>query len=116
MFTSDIPMHVLIDLGACHSFISQALAKVLKEEPNDLNYRMIIATPMGKSLKTLSRYKSKKIHIGETKLSVDLIHLEIFYFDVIVGIDFLTRYDATINYKTKVVSLRNGNSIIKFRG
>jgi len=29
--------------------------------------------------------------------------------------DFLTKYDATLDCKTKVVRLKNGNSIIKFR-
>ena len=30
--------------------------------------------------------------------------------------DFLTKYDATLDCKAKVVRLKNGNSIIKFRG
>ena len=114
MFTSGTPMHVLINSGASHLFISQALAKVLREELDDLTYRMIITTPMGKSLETSSGYKSKKIHIGETKFSVDLILLEIQDFDVILGMDFLTKYNAMMDYKAKMVSLKNGDWIIRF--
>jgi len=71
---------------------------------------------MGKSLETLSGYKNKKIQIGETEFLVDLILLEFRDFDIILGMDFLTKYDATLDCKAKVVRLKNGNSIIKFRG
>ena len=69
-------MHVLVDSGASHSFISHALAKVLGEESENLNQRMIIATPMGKSLETSLGYKNRKIQIGEIEFLVDLILLE----------------------------------------
>jgi len=76
MFISGFPMHVLIDSGASHSFILHALSEVLGEKPENLDFRMIVATPMGKSLETLSGYKNKKIQIGETEFLVDLILLE----------------------------------------
>ena len=69
-------MHVLVDSGASHSFISHALAKILGEEPENLSHRMIVATPMGKSLETSLGYKNKKIQIEETEFLVDLILLE----------------------------------------
>ena len=61
MFISGFPMHVLVDSRAIHSFISHALAKLLGEELDNLNCRMIVATPMGKSLETSLGYKNKKI-------------------------------------------------------
>ncbi|XP_052172216.1 uncharacterized protein LOC127788145 [Diospyros lotus] len=75
MSTSGIPMHVLIDSGASHSFISLACTEVLEEKSENLNYRMIVATPMGKSLETSSGYKNRKIRIGEVEFLVDLILL-----------------------------------------
>lgn len=60
MFISSFPMHVLIDSGASHSFISHALSKILGKKPENLKCRMIVATPMGKSLETSSGYKNKK--------------------------------------------------------
>ena len=76
MFISGLPMHVLIDSGASHSFISHAYSEVLGEKPKNLDCRMIVATPMGKSLETSSGYKNKKIQIGETEFLVYLILLE----------------------------------------
>ena len=76
MFISGFPMHVLVDSGASYLFISHALAKILREEPENLSHHMIVATPMGKSLETLLGYKNKKIQIGEIEFLVDLILLE----------------------------------------
>ena len=38
------------------------------------------------------------------ELSVDLVILEMVDYDIILGIDFLGKYKATIKYKTKMVS------------
>ncbi|XP_052179895.1 uncharacterized protein LOC127793152 [Diospyros lotus] len=116
MLLSCIPMHALIDSGASHSFISHAFAKVLGDKPENLNYCMIVATPMGKSLETSSGYKNRKIQIKEVEFLVDLILLEFQDFDVILGMDFLTKYDATLDCKAKTVCLRSKDSNIKFRG
>ena len=69
-------MHVLIDSEASHSFILHSLFEVLGEKSENLDCRMIVATPMGESLESSSRYKNKKIQIGETEFLVDLILLE----------------------------------------
>ncbi|XP_052193851.1 uncharacterized protein LOC127802184 [Diospyros lotus] len=116
MLLSGIPMHVLIDSRASHSFISHAFAEILKEKPENLNCRMIVATPIGKSLETSSGYKDRKIQIGEVEFLVDLILLEFQDFDVILGIDFLAKYNATLDCKAKTVYLKSGDSNIKFRG
>jgi len=76
---------------------------------------MIVATPMGKSLETSSGYKNKKIQIGETEFLVDLILLEFRDFDIILGMDFLTKYDATLDCKAKVVRLKNGTLLLNFK-
>ncbi|XP_052204017.1 uncharacterized protein LOC127809294 [Diospyros lotus] len=116
MFLSGIPMHALIDSGASHSFISHAFAKIVGDKPENLKCRMIVTTPMGKSLETSSGYKDRKIQIGEVEFSVNLILLEFRDFDVILGMDFLTKYNATVDCKAKTVCLKNGDLNVKFRG
>ncbi|XP_052179889.1 uncharacterized protein LOC127793145 [Diospyros lotus] len=116
MLLYGIPMHALIDSGASHSFISHAFAKVLGDKPESLNCRMIVATPMGKSLETSSGYKDRKIRIEEVEFLVDLILLEFQDFDVILGMDFLTKYNATLDCKAKTVCLRGGDLNVKFQG
>ncbi|XP_052171537.1 uncharacterized protein LOC127787518 [Diospyros lotus] len=116
MSTSGILMHVLIDSGVSHSFISYACVEVLGEKSKNLNCRMIVATPMGKSLETTSGYKNRKIQIGEVEFLVDLILLEFQDFDVIIGMNFLTKYNATLDCKSKTICLKSGDSNVKFQG
>ena len=43
----------------------------------------------------------------ERELSVDIVILHMIDYDVILGMDFLSKYKATINYKAKVVSFKS---------
>ncbi|XP_052185216.1 uncharacterized protein LOC127796850 [Diospyros lotus] len=101
---------------ASHSFMSYACVEVLGEKPENLNCRRIVATSMGKSLETSSGYKNMKIQIGEVEFLVDLIILEFQDFDVILGKDFLTKYNATLDCKAKIICLKSRDSNVKFRG
>jgi len=55
-----------------------------------------------------------KIQIGQIEFLVDLILLEIQDFDMILGIDYLTKYNAMMNCKVRIVNLKNVDLIIKF--
>ena len=44
------------------------------------------------------------IVIVEWELSVDLVILDMFNYDVILGMDFLVKYEAAINCKARTVS------------
>ena len=44
--------------------------------------------------------------ITERELSIDLVILDMVDYDVILGMDFLSKYGATIDCKAKVVSFQ----------
>ena len=44
--------------------------------------------------------------ISERELSVDIVILEMIEYDVILGMDFLSKYKATIDCKARVVSFQ----------
>ena len=46
------------------------------------------------------------IVVGEQELSVDLVILDMFDYDVIVGMDFLSKYRATINCKARSANFK----------
>ncbi|XP_071921759.1 uncharacterized protein [Coffea arabica] len=50
-------------------------------------------------------YRDCEIWVGEQKLLADLIGLAIKEYDVILGMDWLGRYNAQLNCKTKIVEL-----------
>nr|XP_027118547.1 uncharacterized protein LOC113735755 [Coffea arabica] len=66
-----------------------------------------VSTPTGNQcLITGSMYANCEIWVGERKLLGNLISLAIKGYDVILGMDWLARYDAQLDCKRKTVELR----------
>ena len=57
----------------------------------------------------LSNYwlRAVPVVISERELSVDLVILDMIDYDVILGMDFLSKYEATIDCKARVVSFKS---------
>ncbi|XP_027109273.1 uncharacterized protein [Coffea arabica] len=97
---------VLIDSGATHSFVNPNFMRGIDLKPIKLPYDLEGRMPTGnQSLIANLMYRDCEIWIGEQKLMADLIGLAIKGYDVILGMDWLTRYNAQLNYKTKIVEL-----------
>ena len=84
LFFLDIPMHVLIDPGATHSFISHASVGSLKLEPRELGYQMVIAASVGTTLEIVIGCQGCIFSMGGENLKIDLPVLDIQDFDVII--------------------------------
>ncbi|XP_052209182.1 uncharacterized protein LOC127812702 [Diospyros lotus] len=111
------PVQVLIDPGSTHSFISHALIQSLNMKLEDLECPMLVATPLGKQVKTSTGYREGKVELGDSEFALELTSLEIQDFDMILGMDFLSKYKARIDCQTKIVELQNNQgSWEKFRG
>ena len=55
--------------------------------------------------------------IGTKKFQADLILLNVHDFDVILGMDFLSRYDANVDYWRKTVAMgKLWGELVKFQG
>ncbi|XP_027098915.1 uncharacterized protein LOC113774135 [Coffea eugenioides] len=95
---------LLIDPGATHSFVNLAVMCGIDVNPVKFPYDLEVRTPTGdQSLVTNMVYKNCEIWVEEWKLVVDLISLDLKGHDVIIGMDWLARYNAQLNCKTKVV-------------
>ena len=67
----------------------------------------------------LSSYwlRAVPVVVSEREMSVDLVVLNMIDYDVILGMDFLSKYRATIDCKAKVVSFQPpGEEQFTFRG
>jgi len=95
--------HVLFDFEATHSFISSFFATALGRDPSPLGELLVVATPMGHFLLVNLVYKSYEILLEGKWLMVDLIELDMVYFDVILGMDWLASCHATLDCHNKVV-------------
>ncbi|XP_071939140.1 uncharacterized protein [Coffea arabica] len=98
---------VLVDPGATYSFVNPSFMCGIDIKSASLPYDLEVSTPTGDHrLITSMIYKDCEIWVGERKLLGDLISLSIKGYDVILGIDWLARYNAQLDCKKKVVEFR----------
>ncbi|XP_071933595.1 uncharacterized protein [Coffea arabica] len=97
-------VRVLIDPDAIHSFVNPIFMSGIDVQPIKLPFDLEVRTPMGnKSIITSLAYKNCEFWVGERKMLVDLVSLDIKEYDVIIGMDFLTHYHAKLDCRAKVV-------------
>ena len=95
--------HVLIDSGATHSFISQNFVRKLGIPSERLKDEYNVLVPSGDVLNSDQMIRACQIQIDGAVLYADLIVLEMKDFQVILGMDWLAKYCATIDCKKKIV-------------
>ncbi|KAL3744872.1 hypothetical protein ACJRO7_014045 [Eucalyptus globulus] len=103
------PAYALFDPGATHSFTSIDFAKKLDVLPELLKYELCIDTPTGDFLIADCVFKNCLLRIDDVPLLVDLVALDIRDFDVILGMDWLSKYHATADCYSKKVIFRPPN-------
>ncbi|GJZ39167.1 reverse transcriptase domain-containing protein, partial [Tanacetum coccineum] len=87
---------VLFDSGADFSFISTKFMPLLNVEPCILNPGYAIEIADGKSVEVGRVIRDCKLELGNSLFTIDLIPLGHGSFDVIVGMDWLSRNKAVI--------------------
>ena len=85
-------IHALIDLGSTHSYIciKQLSDKLPSVEP--LTCDMLVTSPLGNSVRVNRVYKNCPITVHDREFSVDLIALPFHEFDLILGMDWLSKH------------------------
>lgn len=68
-----------------------------------MDFILTVSTPLGKIMLTELVCKACTLRIRDRELIVDLILIEFEDFDIILGMDFLASYHATIHCYTKEV-------------
>ena len=103
VFLSDIEVYVLIDLGSTHSFISSATASCLHKKSKPLGNELAVRTPVEEVVTVQIVYRDYAIQINGIEFLTDLIVFPLLELDIILGMDWLTRHRAIVNYYTKEV-------------
>ncbi|XP_028054434.1 uncharacterized protein LOC114258647 [Camellia sinensis] len=97
----DKPVDALIDSGSTHSFISMVFAETLNRPMETLNYMLCVASPMEGSILCSTVFVACELFLRNAVLFADLIPLDMRHFDVVLGIDWLAKYYATIDCALK---------------
>ena len=99
-------MHALVDPGSTHSYvcIEHVFDKMTIVE--QLSYDMHVTSPLGHSVNVNRVYKNCPIIIHDLQFSADLITLPFREFDLILGMDWLSKHRAIIGCDKKTIMLR----------
>ena len=102
----NIEMHALIDAGSTQSYIciEQLSDKLPSVEP--LAYDMLVTSPLGHSVRANRVYKNYPLMVRDRKFSVDLIVLPFHEFDLILGMDWLSKHRAIVDCDKKTILLK----------
>ncbi|XP_057490945.1 uncharacterized protein LOC130776710 [Actinidia eriantha] len=103
--------YVLIDRGATHSFVSTIFCLYLDRSCSPLSQPLLVSTPVGDVVVVEEVYKECVLKIGEKELLVDLMPLSIHDFDLILGMNWLAAYHASIDCFKKEVVFKMPNEV-----
>ncbi|XP_011626954.1 uncharacterized protein LOC105421390 [Amborella trichopoda] len=104
-----IEARILINPGSFHSFVAPHFACHMNVKSEQLDWTLVLCTPMGGYLEIDIIFKHCGVVLKGHVLPIDLILVDIQDFDIILGMDWLSTYYATINYHDKTVTFRRSN-------
>ncbi|KAL0549273.1 hypothetical protein IC582_013754 [Cucumis melo] len=108
---------VLFDSGSSHSFISSVFVQHVGLEVEPLGSVLSISTPSGEVLLSKEKIKACRVEIANHVLDVILLVLDMHDFDVILGMDWLSAYHASIDcFGKEVIFNSPSRPSFKFRG
>ena len=113
----DHDAYALVDPGATHSFISVPFTERHQIESQPIDGRMVVSVPNGDTMISGRIVPGSRLVIQNKDFPADLIVLGIHDFDIILGMDWLSKHRATLDcYKKEVRLVRPEEPGVIFRG
>ena len=103
MFVFGTPTRVLFDFRYSRSFVSSSFALHANRELAPLKKELLVTTPLREQILRNTIFKGCEILVDCVFLKVNLIPLELYDFNVILGMDWLSTHRALVDYFTKKV-------------
>ena len=101
----DHDAYALVDLGATHSFISVPFTERHQIESQPIDGRMVVSVPNGDTMIFERIVPGSRLVIQNKDFPADLIVLGIHDFDIVLGMDWLSKHRATLDCYKKEVRL-----------
>ncbi|GJX37374.1 putative reverse transcriptase domain-containing protein [Tanacetum coccineum] len=107
---------ILFDTGADRSFISTAFSSLINIAPTLLENNYDVKIANGKIVGIDTIIRGCTLNFLDHPFNIDLMHVELDSFDVIIGMDWLRKYHAVIVCDEKLVQIPYGNETLIFHG
>ena len=111
------PTHVLFDSGSSKSFVNTSFTLHADRELSPLIHKLVVVTPLGEQIIHTSIFRGCEILIESVVLKANLIPLDMWDLDVILGMDWLSTHRALVDcFIKKVVFRKPKVSELAFEG
>ncbi|GJX84802.1 putative reverse transcriptase domain-containing protein [Tanacetum coccineum] len=107
---------ILFDTSADRSFVSTAFSSLIDIIPTILDHGFDVELADDRIIWVNTLIRGCTLNFLNHPFNIDLIPVEMGSFDVIIGIDWLSKYHAVIVCDEKLVRVPFGNEILIFRG
>ena len=113
----DHDAYALVDPGATHSFILVPFTERHQIESQPIDGRMVVSVPNGDTMISERIVPGSRLVIQNKDFPANLIVLGIHDFDIVLGMDWLSKHRATLDcYKKEVRLVRPEEPGVIFRG
>lgn len=99
----------LFDSGASQSFVSATFARMCNLVTEPLPQSLVVTLPNGELVWCSKVTLGCHLDFGGRTLDADLIVFKLLGFDIILGMDWLHRYSANINCRSRIIGLQLSN-------
>nr|GFB43842.1 hypothetical protein [Tanacetum cinerariifolium] len=107
---------VLFDTGADRSFVSTAFSSQFDIAPTVLDHDYAVELADGRIVGVNTIIRSCTLNFLNHPFNIDLMPVEMGSFDVIIGMDWLSRYETVIVCVDKIVRIPWGRETLIFHG
>nr|GEV65580.1 reverse transcriptase domain-containing protein [Tanacetum cinerariifolium] len=107
---------VLFDSGADRSFVSTKFCTLINIKPVEIDTSYEVKLADGKIVSTNNVLKGCTLNLLNHSFSIDLMVIELGSFDVVIGLDWLSKNDAAILCGEKKVRIRLKNKALIIEG
>ncbi|XP_062075127.1 uncharacterized protein LOC133779150 [Humulus lupulus] len=106
-----------MDTGVSNSFVAASFVEKLNRMPEPMHSVCGMSLPSREDMLVWSWVRVMPVWVEGRELTVDLLILDLHEYDVILGMDWLSKYGAIVNYKKRrVVFKAIGEVSFTFQG
>ncbi|GJW22284.1 putative reverse transcriptase domain-containing protein [Tanacetum coccineum] len=107
---------ILFDSGADRSFVSTIFSSLIDTTPTTLDHYYDVELADGKIIRINTIIRGCTLNFLDHPFNINLMPVELGSFDVIVGMDWLAKYHATVDCAEKIVRIPWGNETLIIHG